>query len=670
LMALFILSFFSSLLFGIPNYPSPNSFGMLVTLIVNNALTFCMVSLAFGGISLTSAHNTAITNNTIRFVPKGITVNFGSGSNNIFSGNTVQFNSNYKFLNNLATNLTAENNCWGTANLSTLQAKISSTVDFTPYVTTDECIIEDIPKLTILFVPLNWSGSQIHFQDEAKKQLNVFLDDTNLASCKERVTYEFMNVANEDNYIEWDCNATINPLFGIFGEADNSVASIKDFVEKRGKDPDNYKRIIGIANYTKLKSVCPVGKTIIGESVMWVSNEFNISISHEMGHTFGLAEQYCSTDAGSPSSLFTSCNSGPQPSFQDINYLDGNLPYDCPADGSNASNGVPCCNFIENGTQYLCLPNKANICCLGNKNVQGGRSFMSFSDVQTVQGGSGPRAFDDREKLYLNNADKNPELTCLGPGTPQEIVDIKLLIYQNNTVKLNSIIQEVGEAINHKKSDAEYYALFLNQNGSIVANLSIEPTFSFYGNPKFNVEYPEINWTSSVINIRIPYNSTINELRVFHNGIIFSQNISFCNNNTICENSEYYGTCPLDCPLNQTDKVCLPLDDGICDPDCDIDVDVSCSLDLESITNISKSSNKIIFEIKAKNFANQTIANITWMINNGETIQNSTINSTLLTQEDIFIYYEYNYTISGNYTVIATIQGGIYSDNEAVNITV
>ncbi len=52
LMALFILSFFSSLLFGIPNYPSPNSFGMLVTLIVNNALTFCIASLVFGGISL------------------------------------------------------------------------------------------------------------------------------------------------------------------------------------------------------------------------------------------------------------------------------------------------------------------------------------------------------------------------------------------------------------------------------------------------------------------------------------------------------------------------------------------------------------------------------------------------------------------------------------------
>ncbi len=79
---------------------------------------------------------------------------------------------------------------------------------------------------------------------------------------------------------------------------------------------------------------------------------------------------------------------------------------------------------------------------------------------------------------------------------------------------------------------------------------------------------------------------------------------------TFCDNTENYETCPLDCLLNQSDNLCLPYDDGICDPDCAIDVD--CGLDLVNLTNITQNGTQVIYEIFAENFANLTIENIEW----------------------------------------------------------
>ncbi len=116
--------------------------------------------------------------------------------------------------------------------------------------------------------------------------------------------------------------------------------------------------------------------------------------------------------------------------------------------------------------------------------------------------------------------------------------------------------------------------------------------------------------------------------------------------------------------------MCLPLDDGICDPDCDIDVDPNCALDITNITNLSQTGTVIILEAKIKNFLNQTINQISWNINNGEINESSTINFTLQSQEDIFIYHQYNYSTGGNYTIVFMIENGTLMDSEELNLTI
>ena len=136
------------------------------------------------------------------------------------------------------------------------------------------------------------------------------------------------------------------------------------------------------------------------------------------------------------------------------------------------------------------------------------------------------------------------------------------------------------------------------------------------------------------------------------------------------KNIENYETCPNDCPLNQSDGICIIEDEGVCDPDCSFDADVNCALDLVNITNMTKNITSLVFELEIKNFANISINNINWTFDTGESKINSTQNFNLSSQEDLFFYIQHNYPTGGNYLVNATIQSGLLIDSEILNITI
>ncbi len=143
----------------------------------------------------------------------------------------------------------------------------------------------------------------------------------------------------------------------------------------------------------------------------------------------------------------------------------------------------------------------------------------------------------------------------------------------------------------------------------------------------------------------------------------------FCHN-LICENTENYETCPLDCLLNQSDHLCLAYDDGICDPDCAIDVDPNCGLDLVNLSILLQNSTQVIYEFDVQNFANQTMNNITWSFHTGDILENSSINFSLNYLEDIFVYFEHVYNNTGTYAVNVTVESEIFKDEESINITI
>jgi len=70
----------------------------------------------------------------------------------------------------------------------------------------------------------------------------------------------------------------------------------------------------------------------------------------------------------------------------------------------------------------------------------------------------------------------------------------------------------------------------------------------------------------------IPYEDGLHLIEIFHNDSligIFQAGKLLCNKNKICDGFESYYSCPIDCSTYEKDRVCVPADDGYCDPDCD-----------------------------------------------------------------------------------------------------
>lgn len=121
------------------------------------------------------------------------------------------------------------------------------------------------------------------------------------------------------------------------------------------------------------------------------------AVAHEIGHFFGLEDEYCSNQAGSSSCY---CNDGgDRPWYclsKDINYLRRNLGCD-PTGAPDPDTGLPCCNFDNN---HLCSNVNYDICCYGNKNPYGGRETMSYANVELRS--PGDRGFDILSIAHLN----------------------------------------------------------------------------------------------------------------------------------------------------------------------------------------------------------------------------------------------------------------------------
>ena len=510
------------------------------------------------------------------------------------------------------------------------------------------------PKLKILAVPLNWSGSQESFNNVANEQIDFFVDDTNLVSCPNRVDVDILSIESQ-NFEDFDG-----------GMGDCKIFSIDYFVlQQLGLDYFDYDIILGITDYPpNINYGCHAITKTSWVGVNEASNYTHLA-AHEIGHQFGLEDEYCSNPAGSNDCR---CNSGPNIescliggfipwSQQDINYLDANL-------GCNASEGGGCC---EVGILPSCDSVNYEICCLGNTNSLGGVATMSFTDADILQAGS--RGYDAHSKAHLATFSK---LNCGGPGTPIPAVDINFLLYKNDSV-LNITIRQVNATVSVQTNESGNYnlSIFDNQSNQIF-NTPLDISFEYTGpvlledNLTQNISYDFIDF-----NYKIPFNSSMYNLTLYKNNTaIYSKILDFCDNNLICDNTETYLTCPLDCPLNQTDNICIAEDDGFCDPDCAFGVDVNCALDLVNLTIPYKNATNVIFKMDVNNFANQTIENISWSLNTGESEINSTLNVTLESLKDIFIFIEYNYNNTGNYTVVATVKSGFLIDNESINIEI
>ena len=93
-------------------------------------------------------------------------------------------------------------------------------------------------------------------------------------------------------------------------------------------------------------------------------------------------------------------------------------------------------------------------------------------------------------------------------------------------------------------------------------------------------------------------------------------------------------------------------------------------LKLTDLSQLYSNNTQRVFGFFIQNLNNSAINNVSWQFNTGQSNITSQFNSTLAVNESKYVVVNYNYTVSGNYTVTATALVNGVIDSESIQITV
>lgn len=223
-------------------------------------------------------------------------------------------------------------------------------------------------KLHIVYVPVNANVSD-------SKAREAMIDIHHSALLKSLPSLE-----NCTNYIKKD---TVSPL-EIANITHLNSTEIFDKIKEHVKNVygDSYDYIIALTD-TSSFSGSVAGYTFNNSKIVLGNKFLSVVTQHEMGHKFGLMDEYCSCPG------IGHCDEAPNPLKADLG---------CDVNGD-------CCweDFRLFGFTILDTcpdPYGCTKCCNGNKNRLGGRSIMSWADAD------GPRYHDNVSLDHLLTIDK------------------------------------------------------------------------------------------------------------------------------------------------------------------------------------------------------------------------------------------------------------------------
>jgi hypothetical protein len=295
--------------------------------------------------------------------------------------------------------------------------------------------------MRILAVPVCWGGTDLAFRQAAQVQYNFFLTDLGVDACRSNFSLSIIdpstanlscgaaNVFGSNNPMTGDtrCAVPENPLsIDTWGEelfGDSRVANSPGTLANLGLKRGNYDMIIAVTDGNLCDNVAGVN---MGGGFIWTETGEAATLAHEIGHSYDLADEYCSQESmGDPR-----CAGGPTTGNPRINFLGSDLLCD-------PRNGNGCCTNC--GVDAVAHPNQGSyyVCCTGNQNPETGTCTMSFT------GAPGPRGYCARCQSQMNTP-VNPRSPANKNGHQALSCAAARTVGAMNTMSMNMSVQADG----------------------------------------------------------------------------------------------------------------------------------------------------------------------------------------------------------------------------------
>jgi hypothetical protein len=215
----------------------------------------------------------------------------------------------------------------------------------------DGVIDEDFGSCMVrfVFVPYCWNGTDAQFAQAVEQNMNTFFTATGIQACMQNVGKFLVDVAHAIP-CQTDPAVCIDDIMPLKLLAEDSITA-------SGQSMMDFNQIVALTN----TDICGHWEGANdGAGFLWTQGG-GVVLTHEIGHSFHLDDEYCSTLAGSTGHCHQSPNS--------INFLGADLGCD-PHDDF-----FGCCNDCDDST----------VCCDGNE-FQTGRCIMAAADADDPRG--------------------------------------------------------------------------------------------------------------------------------------------------------------------------------------------------------------------------------------------------------------------------------------------
>ena len=302
------------------------------------------------------------------------------------------------------------------------------------------------------------------------------------------------------------------------------------------------------------------------------------------------------------------------------------------------------------------------------------------------------------------------DIECIGNVNDNRYNNTRFLVYSSSLNLSNLNTTTTCDRINEAPSVSNVFVTPLIPN----AGQDISCDFNYTDPENFVEQNSSYEWWKNGINQNIDIKSISKENLTVgdswyckvkpSDGLLFGNQIQSQNNVTILttvkdptftisgfpvwSKTGYYGDLEeitgFNQQLNDALSACTPDQSGMCDINLTFTSNATGVMDLSQLeifhttitqdllfnfSLINSTGLNQIFEFVI--FNNYSTGNFNWTLEPGDnTAINNTITIPLLSSEDVFVYVEYSYNSTGNYTVKARAYNGTISDEEVIQITV